>query len=193
MRSPRNKSKPQPHSVLYYTWYGIRLIKAPCSTVDGSLKLQLNSINHPFHQISCRMPELVTTTTGLIVSGCTISLQLIEFIKHVRSAPGDISVLASELQDFCAVLQTLEDNLSVRRNQEWLNPKIRGVLDSTVEIFNRLEVLVQNHRIESGDRTIYRQWKKWKWTFHEKEIASLSNHLGTHKMTLNFIILLSLR
>lgn len=135
--------------------------------------------------------SLVSAIVGLTAVGTKIFNQLYQFIDSFRSAPSNIVSLARELEELCSILTRLESTLNngVRHEVLWLG--LRDVLESCVKRFSQLEALVKVYGIRPGDRKIYWQWKKWRWTFQEKEVAGLRVQLEAHKATLNITLLLS--
>lgn len=135
--------------------------------------------------------SLVSAIVGLTAVGTKLFNQLYQFIESFRSAPSNVLSLARELEDLCSILTRLESTLNsgVRHEVLWLG--LRDVLESCVKRFSQLEMLVKACGIRGGDGRFVRQWKKWRWTFQEKEVTALRIQLEAHKATLNITLLLA--
>lgn len=137
-----------------------------------------------------------TSIASLISVGFKTSLQLSQFIESVRAAPGDIRDLAKELTDLCSILKKLQaafskgDNRASIQHKE-LSRDFENVLDSCMDKFIQLQMLVKAHEIKNSDGALARKWKGWRWTFQEKEVLTLKTQLEAHKATLNITLTLA--
>lgn len=139
--------------------------------------------------------SLLSSLAGLTAVGAKLSVDLYQFIDTIRSAPGDIRSLAKELTDLCSIIKRLQTTFNNTSNgslqHKELSKDFLNVLDSCMEKFLQLQVLLKTHEIKSTDGILARKWKQWSWTLQEKEVTALRAQLEAHKATLNITLLLA--
>lgn len=137
--------------------------------------------------------SIAASIASLISVGTKTSIQLCQFIEDVRAAPSNIRDLSKELTDLCSILKRLQTAFSNTNSQgskqhEELSADFENVLDSCMDKFIQLQLLVKAHEIKDGDGALARKWKGWRWTFQEKEVMALKTQLEAHKATLNITL-----
>lgn len=132
-----------------------------------------------------------SSIAGLIDLGTLIYGQLDEFIGDARSAHKDTQNLARELQEICLILGRLERAFGDGEHNDGPYSDLRVVLGSCMTKFSQLGVLVQAYRVKQSDGKFLQQWKYWRWTFREKEVAAIRDQLEAHKRTLNIALAFS--
>lgn len=144
------------------------------------------------HSITMGDPfSVFSAMAGLVAIGTKICVELSQFINNVRCAPSGIQNLAHQLQELCSILGSLERTFRNGVCHEELSSDLRAVLDSCMEKFLQLGVIVQRYGVKSGDGRLVQLWKRCMWAFQEKEVVALGNQFEAHKTTLNITLLLS--
>lgn len=136
------------------------------------------------------MPDplsIAAGVTSLLVNSYKFSKDMYELIDSVQSAPKHIHSISDDLKALYATLGTLDSLLrdeQIARNtlMRDLSANLEDALKNCVRVFRELGMVV-NEYVSADGMAKNGAWTKAKWTFKEKEVGALRDHLATYKAT----------
>jgi Fungal N-terminal domain of STAND proteins len=136
------------------------------------------------------MPEPLSIAAGvttLLSNSYKFSKDIYELIDTIKSAPKHIQNISDDLKALYATLGTLG---SLLRDEQiiWnslmmdLSANLEDALKNCVRVFREVGMVV-NEYVGADGMANNGAWMKMKWTFKEKEVRALRDHLATYKAT----------
>jgi hypothetical protein len=141
------------------------------------------------------MPDPLSAAMGvvsLLANAHKFSKDIYELIDGIQSAPNHIRHISDDLKALYAVLGTLD---ALLRNEQIaqnalmrdLSASLEDVLKNCVRIFREIGMVV-NEYVGADGKAKSGAWTGAKWTFKEKEIGMLRDHLAMYKATCTMAI-----
>lgn len=136
------------------------------------------------------MPEplsIAVGVTSLLANSYKFSKDIYELIDGIQSAPNHIRNISDDLKALYSTLGTLDSLLRdehISRNTliRDLSANLEEALKNCVRVFREVGLVV-NEYVGADGTTSSGVWRKMKWTFKEKEVGALRDHLITYKAT----------
>lgn len=139
--------------------------------------------------------SLAVNIMTLISTAFKVSKEVYNTLEQISSAPKHLKAITSDLEDFYTILGSLKGYLEdaelspgVLLAAEKVN--IVGVIENCVEIFTKINLLVNSYNLRGkrGGIGDMGNWRKIKYSFKLAETETLRSQLAMHKMTLNMAI-----
>jgi Fungal N-terminal domain of STAND proteins len=142
-----------------------------------------------------RMVDPLTIASGvsaLVSNAYKLCFSISQTIDGIATAPRHIRAISRDLKAFYSVLGTLkayldDEEISGGVLHPATSADLEAVLTNCMTIFKDFNTIVKNYikKSSEGGVTLARSGQ---WTWNEKEIWSLREHLAAHKITLNVAI-----